>query len=110
MLTAGTAQCGIPNWRAALSVDDLGFSDPLPSSVDVAVIGAGLTGLSTAYHVLAERPGARVVVLEAEHIGHGASSRSTGMLTPGVGQDFGALVRRFGVEPAKSMYLRSLEA
>jgi glycine/D-amino acid oxidase-like deaminating enzyme len=81
-----------------------------PHRADLVVIGAGLTGLSAAYHALVARPGARVVVLEAERVGHGASSRSTGMLTPGVGQDLAALVRRCGAETARQMYQRSLEA
>src|SRR4051812_48640799 len=55
--------------------------------VDVAVIGSGLGGLSAALHVLRRHPGRRVVVLEANELGHGASSRSAGMLTPGVGQN-----------------------
>ncbi len=40
---------------------------------DVVVVGAGFTGLSTALH-LAEK-GAKVVVLEAEEPGYGASGR-----------------------------------
>src|SRR5438105_6475445 len=63
---------------------------------DVAIVGAGLTGLSAAYHILVRQPGRRVIVLEAEQIGAGASGRSTGMLGPGVGQNLMTLVRRFG--------------
>lgn len=47
---------------------------------DVAVVGAGVSGLSTALH-LAET-GARVVVLDACEIGWGASGRSGGGITP----------------------------
>src|ERR1700682_6335890 len=50
---------------------------PLPDSTDVAVIGAGFTGLSAALS-LAKR-GAKVVVLESETIGWGARSRNGGM-------------------------------
>lgn len=52
----------------------------LPSRVDAAVIGGGLAGLMTAIR-LRER-GANVVVLEAEHVGFGASGRNAGFLTP----------------------------
>ena len=51
---------------------------PLPDSADVAIIGAGFTGLSAALS-LAKR-GAKVVVLESETIGWGASSRNGGMV------------------------------
>jgi glycine/D-amino acid oxidase-like deaminating enzyme len=44
----------------------------------VAVVGAGLTGLWTAYYLLREDPSLRVAVLEAETAGFGASGRNGG--------------------------------
>ena len=66
--------------------DDLG---PAPSrdrldgdtSADVCIVGAGLTGLWTAYYLLRDDPALRVVILEAEHAGFGASGRNGGWLT-----------------------------
>ena len=52
---------------------------------EIAVVGAGYTGLSAALH-LAER-GRRVVVLEAGEIGEGASGRNGGQVLPGLKQD-----------------------
>lgn len=54
--------------------------EPLPGDrdADVAIVGAGYTGLWTAYHLVRERPGLRVVVLEREHVGFGASGRNGG--------------------------------
>lgn len=46
--------------------------------VDVAIIGAGFTGLSTAYHLRRENPGMTVAVLESEIVGYGASGRNGG--------------------------------
>ena len=83
---------------------------PGTTRTDVAVIGGGFAGLSAAYHILGRRPGARVIVLEAERLGAGASGRTTGILSPGVGQDLGALVRRLGESRAKALYLASLRA
>jgi gamma-glutamylputrescine oxidase len=80
------------------------------AQADVVVVGAGLTGLSTALHLLERQPKRRVMVLESGGIGQGASSRSTGMLTPGVGQDLLALIRRFGAPTAKALYEHSLRA
>ena len=52
----------------------------MPAEVDVAVIGAGFTGLRTALELA--RAGRSVAVLEARDIGHGASSRNGGMVGP----------------------------
>jgi len=48
--------------------------------VDVAVIGGGYTGLSSAFHIAQGAPGKKVVVLEARGVGNGASGRNGGML------------------------------
>jgi gamma-glutamylputrescine oxidase len=82
----------------------------VPRNADVVVIGAGFTGLSAAYHILAAGPTARVIVVESGRIGRGASGRNSGMLTPGVGQDLTALISRWGPDTARAMYHRSLEA
>ena len=51
-------------------------------SVDVAIVGAGFTGLSAALH-LAQR-GIKVAVLEAEDIGFGGSGRNVGLVNAGM--------------------------
>jgi glycine/D-amino acid oxidase-like deaminating enzyme len=52
----------------------------MPRAVDVAVIGAGYTGLTVAIHLA--RAGRRVAVLDAGRIGAGCSSRNGGMIGP----------------------------
>ena len=51
-------------------------------SVDVAVVGAGFTGLSAALHLA--QHGTRSLVLEAAGIGHGAAGRSSGLVNAGM--------------------------
>ncbi|MCW2827343.1 MAG: glycine/D-amino acid oxidase [Marmoricola sp.] len=51
---------------------------PGPASYDVAIVGAGLTGLWTAYYLRRADPALRVVVLEQEIAGFGASGRNGG--------------------------------
>ncbi|MGC8527855.1 FAD-binding oxidoreductase [Acidiphilium sp.] len=75
---------------------------------DVAIIGAGMTGCSAALH-LAER-GYRVVVLEGERIGFGASGRNGGQVLPGFAADLGKLRRLAGDSVAKALWEMSLEA
>ena len=81
-------------------------SRPLPGSVDVAVIGAGFTGLSAA-HTLAKR-GANVVVLESETIGWGASSRNGGMILTGMKLGVNQLISMYGRDLTRRMYAASL--
>ncbi|MCP3996123.1 MAG: FAD-dependent oxidoreductase [Actinomycetia bacterium] len=52
-------------------------------SVDLAVIGGGVTGLSTAIHAREMMPNLRVALVEAEYVGYGATGRSGGILDNG---------------------------
>jgi glycine/D-amino acid oxidase-like deaminating enzyme len=81
---------------------------PLPSKVDVAVLGGGFTGLSAA-RTLAKQ-GSRVVVLEAETIGWGASSRNGGMVLPGLKVSMGDILKKEGRETARRLYQCSLDS
>jgi glycine/D-amino acid oxidase-like deaminating enzyme len=85
------------------TVDD---SRPIPEVVDVAVIGAGFTGLSAA-RSLAKR-GAKVAVLESETIGWGASSRNGGMVLTGMKLGVNQLISMYGRERTQRMYAASL--
>ena len=53
--------------------------------VDVAVIGGGYTGLSTAWHMAKTNPGLNIALFEARQVGHGASGRNGGMVLPQTG-------------------------
>jgi glycine/D-amino acid oxidase-like deaminating enzyme len=52
-----------------------------PEQVDVAIVGAGYTGLWTAYYLKRARPSLRIVVLEREQAGFGASGRNGGWVS-----------------------------
>src|SRR6202040_2530763 len=79
---------------------------PLPNRVEVAVIGAGFTGLSAA-RTVAKR-GAKVAVLESETIGWGASSRNGGMVLTGMKLGVNKLISVYGRERTQRMYAASL--
>ena len=51
---------------------------PGPREADIAIVGAGYTGLWTAYYLKKADPALRIVVLEAEYAGFGASGRNGG--------------------------------
>jgi glycine/D-amino acid oxidase-like deaminating enzyme len=67
---------------------------PLPASLDVAVVGAGYTGLSAA--LLLARAARSVLVLDAEAPGQGASTRNGGMIGSGHRVGLAQLTRRYG--------------
>jgi glycine/D-amino acid oxidase-like deaminating enzyme len=79
---------------------------PLPDRVDVAVIGAGFTGLSAA-RTLAQR-GAKVAVFESETVGWGASSRNGGMVLTGMKLGVNQLISMYGRDLTRRMYASSL--
>jgi glycine/D-amino acid oxidase-like deaminating enzyme len=81
---------------------------PLPARVDVAIVGAGFTGLSAA-RTLAQRA-AQVAVLEAETLGWGASSRNGGMVLTGLKLGVNQLVTKYGRELTRRTYAASLES
>ena len=51
---------------------------PLPAQIDVAIVGAGYTGLWSAYYLKLRDPSLRIAVFEAERVGFGASGRNGG--------------------------------
>ncbi len=75
---------------------------------DVCVIGGGLAGTATALH-LAER-GYRVVLLESERIGWGASGRSGGQAIYGYSCPMEKIVTQVGADVARRLWDISIEA
>jgi glycine/D-amino acid oxidase-like deaminating enzyme len=65
---------GLPSIRAALDGD---------TNADICIIGAGYTGLWSAYYLKKADPNLNIVVVEKEFAGFGASGRNGGWLTGG---------------------------
>jgi glycine/D-amino acid oxidase-like deaminating enzyme len=69
-----------------------------PSTADVVVIGSGYTGLSAALQTA--RGGRATVVLDAEDVGWGCSTRNGGQISTSIKPGYDLLSRRFGADRA----------
>jgi len=96
---------GLSHWLSTVD-DDL---TPLPAldadiDVDVAIVGAGFTGLWTAYYLAAADPTLRIAVVESEIAGFGASGRNGGWCSALFPQSIPALAAEHGREPARALH------
>ena len=95
-------------WHTTVQMPDDSNPTPVPSEVDFAIIGGGYTGLSAA-RTLAKQ-GAKVVVLEAETMGWGASSRNGGMTLTGLKPAMQTVIKKYGRELAKNLFQASIDS
>src|ERR1700726_941390 len=84
---------------------ELAPASPLPGDldVDVAIVGAGFTGLWTAYYLAAAQPGLRIAVCEREIAGFGASGRNGGWCSALFPASLAKLERMAGRDAAIAM-------
>ena len=80
----------------------------LPDSVDVAIVGGGYTGVAAARKLALQ--GAKAIVLEAETLGFGASTRNGGIAHPGFKWGPATLEKRYGRELARALFAESVAA
>ena len=98
-------------WNASLG----GAPAPRPAlpgstEADVCIVGAGYTGLWTALFLRRLRPELRVVVVEANHVGFGASGRNGGWLSGLMPGDRSLLARHHGGRAGVVALQRALQA
>lgn len=72
---------------------------------DIAILGAGYTGLWTAYYLLRQNPRLKVVLLEKEIAGYGASGRNGGWCSPRFPLSASAMTARWGADAARRVLL-----
>lgn len=76
--------------------------------VNTLIIGAGIAGLTTAYYL--SKAHQSIAIIEADHVGYGASGRSTGKITSQHGFIYHDLIAEYGYEKAKLYYSANEEA
>ncbi len=83
-------------------------NSPRYESYDIVVIGAGLVGIATAYY-LGQLGCDRVLVLEKEFIGYGASGRNAGFLLSGMAEPYSRLLVGMGNDSAREIFSSTIE-
>ena len=73
-------------------------------TVDIAVIGGGIAGLSCAYWLQKEDPNLRIAIIEKYEIGAGATGRNAGFITCGSVEHFNRLVGKHGQAEAHEIW------
>lgn len=102
----------VDSYWAATGGAEVSGAEPVGSDleVDIAVIGGGYTGLSTAYH-LGRRFGLKAHVLEANRIGWGCSGRNGGFSALGIGKtSMAGWIRKWGEAEARRIFDQSRDA
>jgi glycine/D-amino acid oxidase-like deaminating enzyme len=94
------------------SGDDLTRRPPLNGSTeaDVAILGAGLTGLWTAYYLIRRDPSLRIVIVEREVAGFGASGRNGAWCAPDLNISMTRLAKLHGPDAARRMQQATYDA
>lgn len=94
-------------WQEDLILSDM----PMLSrslTTDVCVVGAGFSGLLTAYQLL--KQGYKVVVLEKDDLGYGESALTTAHLSDAFDDHFIEILKKNGVDRARLAYQSHMEA
>ena len=104
-LRDGASYRGLSFWHDSLGADALAPRAPLDgdTDADVAIVGGGLTGLWTAWYLSERDPSLKIVVLEKEIAGFGASGRNGGWCSALFPRSTASLERRHGREAAIAM-------
>src|SRR5471032_3679543 len=77
-------------------------------SVDIAIVGGGITGTAVAWRFA--EAGVRVALVDAARIGRGSTAASTALLMQEPDEDLTDLTRRYGRSRARRIWHLSLEA
>jgi glycine/D-amino acid oxidase-like deaminating enzyme len=71
---------------------------------DVVIVGAGISGLSTAYWLNKEDPTLKIAIVEKHRVGFGASGRNAGFITCGSVEHFNRLISKHGLQEAVEIW------
>lgn len=84
-------------WLAQLKAERPHFRLERDAETDIAIVGAGIAGVSTAYHLL-RHTDAKIVLIDAGRIAHGATGRNAGQVVSAFERPLTDLVATYGLE------------
>ena len=94
-----------PLWSDSVAFGDIGRQTLTQNlDVDVAIVGAGFTGLWTAFYLKQLAPELSIAIVEANHVGFGASGRNGGWCSALFPASFNKLAQMSGPDSAKRMH------
>src|SRR6185312_7040030 len=71
---------------------------------DAVIVGAGVSGLSTAYWLQKEDPSLKIAIIEKQRLAFGASGRNAGFITGGSVEHFNRMITKHGLETATEIW------
>lgn len=71
---------------------------------DAVIVGAGISGLSTAYWLNKEDPSLKIAIIEKSRLAFGASGRNAGFITCGSVEHFNRMINKHGLEQATEIW------
>lgn len=71
---------------------------------DAIIVGAGISGLSTAYWLQNEDPSLKIAIVEKSRLAFGASGRNAGFITCGSVEHFNRMITKHGLERATEIW------
>jgi len=71
---------------------------------DAVIVGAGISGLSTAYWLQKEDPSLKIAIVEKSRLAFGASGRNAGFITCGSVEHFNRMINKHGLEGATAIW------
>lgn len=73
-------------------------------SYDAVIVGAGISGLSTAYWLQKEDPSLKIAIVEKSRLAFGASGRNAGFITCGSVEHFNRMINKHGLDGATAIW------
>ncbi len=107
--TGGVTNGGVSFWYDQVGVPERGMPLAGDATADVCIVGAGLTGLWTAYYLAKLQPDLRITVLEKEFAGYGASGRNGGWLSAELAGNLDRYAKAGGREGVRHL-IRAMES